>query len=325
MADLLYLLRETSAYKTVLSDKKADRLSHAYLVISADKSNIGEYLKLFAKLIMTDGDAADERAVRLIDEGVHPDVLTFPRKDDTVKSEDVSAIIEESFFKPIESNKKIFLVNGGETMNAVSQNKLLKTLEEPPSGVYILIGATNEYALLSTLKSRVKKLVIPPYPAEKLFDALKGECTDEEKLFDAVSCGDGTVGKALALYGDENLSQTIEVAEDTFINMQSSRDVLAFSNRIMRLKDGVKGYISVMELLIRDLMLYYNGGIDAVFNKKFLQKVKNAKGFNAGATVYIAEKAAEAERRLDANGNAQTVLERFLFAFLEGKHKWQKL
>ncbi|MBO4251574.1 MAG: hypothetical protein J5911_02815 [Clostridia bacterium] len=324
MVDLLPLLQETSAYKTVLSDKKADRLSHAYLLISADKSNISGYLKLFAKLIMDIGED-DLRAEKLIDEDVHPDVLTFPKKDDAVRSEDISEIIAESFLRPIESDKKLFLIDGGETMNAVSQNKLLKTLEEPPSGVYILIGAASEYPLLPTLKSRVKKLVIPPFSADKLYDALTEECPDAERLAEAVSCGDGTVGKALALYGDENLSETVALAEDTFINMQTSREVLEFSNRITALKDGVKGYISVMELLNRDLMLYYNGGIDAVFNKKSLQKIKDAKGFNAGATVYIAEKIAEAERRLNANGNAQTVLERFLFAFLEGKHKWQKL
>lgn len=321
MVDLLPLLRETSAYKTVLSDKNAERLSHAYLIISENKSDVEEYLKLFAKLIMS-GDARTER---LIEEGVHPDVLTYPKKGDAVLKEDVSDIIEESFLKPIESDKKLFLISGGESMNATSQNKLLKTLEEPPKNVHILIGATSEYPLLSTLKSRVKKLVIPPFSPEKLFDALKTECTDTEKLSSAVSCGDGTVGKALALYGDENLSETIALAEDTFLNMQSSRDILAFSDRIMRLKDGVKGYISVMGLLNRDLLLYFNGGEKAVFNKKSLQKIKNAKGFNAGATVYIAEKIAEAEKRLSLNGNPQTVLDRFLFAFLEGKHKWQKL
>lgn len=321
MVDLLPLLRETSAYKTVLSDKNADRLSHAYLVISENKDDVFNYLKLFAKLILS-GDA---RAERLIDEGVHPDVLIYPKKGEAVLKEDVSEIIEESFLKPIESDKKLFLIAGGESMNASSQNKLLKTLEEPPQNVHILIGATSEYPLLSTLKSRVKKLVIPPYSSEKLFDALKTECPDTERLFYAVSCGDGTVGKALALYGDENLSETIALSEDTYVNMQSSRDVLAFSDRIMKLKSGVKEYISVMGLINRDLLLYFNGREDEIFNKKSLQKIKNAKGFNAGATIYIAQTIAEAEKRLSLNSNQQTVLERFLFAFLEGKHKWQKL
>ena len=322
---LISLLKETSAYKTVVSDKSADRLSHAYLVVSSDAKMLGEYLKIFAKLILSDGGLNDIRTERLIDGGAHPDVLTFPRSGESVLKEDVAAIIEESFYKPIESDKKIFLILNGESMNASSQNKLLKTLEEPPKGVHIIIGATSEYPLLSTVKSRVKKLVIPPFDKEKLFDALVCDYPDEEKLKQSIACGDGTVGTALALYKDEYLSDTVALCEDVFINMKSSRSVLEFSNRIAGLKDGVKGFISVLNTLCRDYMLYLNGEESAVFNKSALERIKTAEGFNKGAIVYILGKILEAEKRLSANVNPQAAIERLLFDFLEGKHKWQKL
>ena len=57
-------------------------------------------------------------------------------------------------------------------MNASAQNKLLKTLEEPPKNVHILLGATSEYPLLATLKSRVKKLEIPPFDNQTIYKAL---------------------------------------------------------------------------------------------------------------------------------------------------------
>ncbi|MBQ6727592.1 MAG: hypothetical protein IJQ87_01500 [Clostridia bacterium] len=322
MVDLFSLIKDTRAYKTVAADKAAGRLSHAYLFISSDGVNSGEYLKIFAKLIMS--DFADERADGLIDNGYHPDVLTFPKNGEAVLKEDVAKIIEESFLKPVESDNKLFLINNGESMNATSQNKLLKTLEEPPRGVHILIHATTEYPLLSTFKSRVKKLVIPPFPADKLISALKSECADIERLKNAVYCGDGTVGGALALYGDENLSETIDAAADTFCNMKTSREVLESSDRVMRLSDGVKGFLSVMELICRDFIVYVNGG-DTIKNRALLMRVKDAEGFTAGALIYIADRIADAKRRLSANGNPQAVLERFLFAFLEGKHKWRKL
>ena len=321
MVDLLRLLKDTGAYKTVQSDKAAGRLSHAYLILTADSENLGEYLKLFAKLILN----ANERANRLISEGIHPDVLTFPLNGDAVLKEDVAALIEESFLKPVESDKKIFIINRGESMNASSQNKLLKTLEEPPENVHILIGATSEYPLLATVKSRVKKLTIPPFAAETLIFALAEDCPDKERLKEAVSCGDGTVGKALALYGDENLSETVELAVDTYNNMLTSRNVLEYSDKITGSNCGVKEFLSVLELINRDNLLYLSGAEDAVFNKKLLSRVKNAEGFTLGAVIYAADKIAEAERRLSANGNPQAVLERLLFAILEGKHKWRKL
>ncbi len=319
MIDLTRLIKDTSAYKTVKADKTSERLSHAYLILSADKENLGEYLKIFAKLILSGGERAD----RLIDEGFHPDVFTFPTKGDAVLKEDVEKIIEESFLKPIESDKKLFIIKNGESMNAASQNKLLKTLEEPPNGVHILIGSANEYSLLSTVRSRVKKLVIPPFSAEQLISVLESECVDKERLINAVSCGDGTLGKALALYGDDKLSETIDLAVDTFVNMKTSRDVLEFSNKIAS-KGDVKEFLSVLELINRDYMLYLNGAESAVFNKITLARVKGAQNFTAGAVVYAAEQIAEAEKRISANGNPQAVLERLLFAILEGKHKWRK-
>lgn len=321
--DLLSLLKSTNAYKTVLSDKRANRLSHAYLVLSADKRNEGEFLKLFAELIMSDG--LDARTESLIAQGIHPDVLTFPKNGDSVLKEDVTALIEETYYKPVESDRKLFLIKSGESMNASSQNKLLKTLEEPPANVHMIIAATSEYPLLTTLKSRVKKLVIPPFSAEQLFSALKDDCPDEDKLKEAIACGDGTAGKAVALYGDENLSETVALAEDTFLNMRSSKDILEYSVKITALKEGIKGFVSVFGTLCRDYMLYVNGEENAVFNKAALARIKNAQGFSAGAMVYISDRIAEAERKLTANVNPQTVLERLLFDFLEGKHKWQKL
>ena len=321
MVNLLRLIENTGAYKTVKSDKAANRLSHAYLILSADKDNLGEYLKLFAKLIL----GGDARADRLISEGIHPDVLTFPINGDAVLKEDVAALIEESFLKPVESDRKLFIINHGESMNASSQNKLLKTLEEPPKNVHILIGATSEYPLLTTVKSRVKKLTVPPFDAETLIGALTDDCPDTERLKEAVSCGDGTVGKALALYGDENLSETVELAVDTYNNMLSSRNVLEYSDKITGKNCGIKEFLSVLELINRDNLLYLSGAEDAVFNKNLLSRIKGAQGFTLGAVIYAAEKIAEAERRLAANGNPQAVLERLLFAILEGKHKWRKL
>lgn len=322
MIDLLPLFRETNAYRTVAEDMKSGRLSHAYLVVSADGENLPNYLKILAKLIVADGD---KRAEELIEKGVHPDVLTFPASGKTVLKEDVSKIIEESFLKPVESDKKLFLLNNGESMLSVSQNKLLKTLEEPPKGVCIIIGATSEFPLLNTVKSRLKKLVIPPYDSERLFNALKSEYPMEDRLKEAIACGDGTVGKTVALYQDEDLERTIDTAVDVVCNMKSSRDVLEYSVKIAGLKDGLNGFLPVLQLIIRDLTAYYTVGESAVADQKIFCRTKNVVGFNAGACIHIAEAITEAQKRLNANANVQAMTEWLLFAILEGKHIWQKL
>ena len=327
MIDFLSLLKDTGAYKTVYSDRVNNTLSHAYLFLSADGDNLKEYLKVFAKVMCCkDIEPCREcRTCRLIDAGNFPDVLIYPKKDGAVLSEDVTSLIEESYLKPIENDKKIFILSNADTMNAVAQNKLLKTLEEPPQNVHILIGATSEFPLLSTIKSRVKKLEIPPFSKEKLYNALIEDCPDKEKLVSAISCGDGTVGKAKALYSDENLSIAIDVATDLIVNMQSSSQVLDYSVKISALKTEVTEFLSVLELLFRDMLVYFEGKEELVTNKGALEKIKNAKGFCTGAIIHALEKINESYKRKRFNQSGTMLIEWLLFQILEGKYKWQKL
>ncbi len=327
MLNITALMQNTTAYKTIKADKKSGRLSHAYLLLTQDKDMLGEYLKTFAKLIACDeGYPCDGcRACQLIDQNAFADLLILPLNGENVLVDDVNTLISESYVKPLESDKKIFIINNAQTMNLPSQNKLLKTLEEPPRGVHILIGATSEYPLLSTVKSRVKKLEIPAFTNLQLFDALKDECFDQQRLKDAIACGDGTLGKALALYGDENLGQAIELAVDTLINMKSSADVLDYSNKIIALPVDLVEFLSVLELLLRDMLVISQGKAELVNSNKAKYVMASSVNFSTGAIINAIEKINQAFERKKFNANDTMLIEWLLFQILEGKYKWQKL
>lgn len=326
MIDFLSLVKDTGAYKIISSERKGNKLSHAYLIISPDKESLSEYLKIFAFIIMSeDGDFNPlSRTKNLIENWTHPDVLKFPKKGESVLSDDVNTLIEESFLKPIESKRKLFVIDRGETMNLSAQNKLLKTLEEPPKNVHILIGATSEFTFLPTVLSRVKKLEIPLFSDEKLYEALKNDCLNEEKLKRAIACGDGTLGKAKALYGDEKLSVTIDYVVEVFNNMQSSKDVLAFSVKATENKIDVNDFLSVTELSLRELLVAKNGKINLIKNVELYNRIKDAPGFNKGAVNYILDQVTEARKRKKSNVNATVLTEWMLLKILEGKFKWRK-
>lgn len=75
--------------------------------------------------------------------------------------EDAERILEESALKPVEGNKKLFVAGDFAEATTQAQNKLLKLLEEPPEGVYFLLGATVSFSVLPTILSRTEKLEIP--------------------------------------------------------------------------------------------------------------------------------------------------------------------
>lgn len=326
MIDYLSLIKNTSAYRTVKNDKKAGRLSHAYLILTADKDKLLEYAKIFAKLSACESDnpCGQCRACRLIDDSSHPDVIFYPQKSDSVTAEDVNSLIEESFLKPIESDKKIFVILSAESMNLSAQNKLLKTLEEPPVGVHILLLGTSEFPLLPTVKSRVKKLEIPAFSNDLLLEALSQDCPDTERLKWAVCCGDGTVGKALSLYGDQKLKELSDFVEDVILNMQSSKDVLLYSTKFSNVKAEVDDFLSVLELYLRDMLVERQGREDLAFNKSECEKLKNAQKFNTGAILYALDAINEARKKKKFNMTATMLVEWLLFQILEGKYKWQK-
>lgn len=317
------LIERTNAYRVVENDKKHG-LFHAYLLLSKDAKRLREDMKVFAKLIMCENGGCGEcRVCRLIDKETHADVKFLPEKGDKILTEDVNALIEESYVKPLEEDKKLFLIVGADKMPAVAQNKLLKTLEEPPKNVVIFLGASNEYALLPTVRSRVKTLSIPLYGEKELFDALKDECPDSEKLRLAVSSGDGTIGRAKELYGDAKLESLFDFTAEMLVNMNSSRDVLGYSAKIMKMRESISDIFNIASLYFRDMLAESEGA--KADNPAALEKVRGASGFKRGALVYALEKTALAVRRASYNANETMLVEWWLFAILEGKHIWQKL
>ena len=233
-------------------------------------------------------------------------------------------MIAESYVKPVENDKKIFILNHAETMNLSAQNKLLKTLEEPPKNVIILMGATSVYPLLSTVLSRVKRVEISNFNDQELIKALEQDCPNKEKLLNAVSMGDGTLGRARMLYNDENAKAVLDLVFDVLINMTSSKDVLKYSNKIAKVQD-VTEFISCLEVTLGDLLYLSQGKENLIKNKESIELLKSVKGFNNGSILYALEKINEGYKRKKFNANPTMLIEWLIFSILEGKYKWQKL
>ena len=327
MINLIKLISETTAYRTVKRDNEKNKLSHAYLILSNDGENLTDILKIFAKLILCKENepCGKCRVCKLVEENAFSDLLIYPKNKEVIVSEEVNELIEESFVKPLESDKKVFLLSHAELMNAQAQNKLLKTLEEPPENVHIFLGATSEFPLLPTVKSRLKKLQIPPFSSQTLFEALKDELTDAERLKEAIACGDGTVGQAKLNYLDEKLKEVSSLIEDIIVNMKSSSDVLEYSTKISSSKCDFEQFLSVLELKLRDMLIKKQREEELVLNKSALERVSGAENYSVGALIYALECVNEAVMRKKFNVNITMLTEWLLLKILEGKYKWQKL
>jgi DNA polymerase III delta prime subunit len=137
----------------------------------ADSVNLRAALKMFAKKLFA--VKAGSREQKMIDDESFSDLKVYPQIDKKLTVDNATDIIDDSALRPIEGDKKLYIISDFETAAPLFQNKLLKILEEPPAGVYFLLGATSLAPVLDTIKSRVKMLEIGEFTDDQIFCALE--------------------------------------------------------------------------------------------------------------------------------------------------------
>ena len=304
------LVKETTAYKIISTEKKKGALSHAYLVVCADKYALKTYLKELAKVIELQGDDGDERIAKLIDKNAYADCAFYPLTGERIMTADVDDLVSKTYIRPLENKTRLFVLCGAENATPAAQNKLLKTLEEPPKGVVILIGALRESGLLSTVLSRVKKIDVPPLSSDKIRSVLSERCKDKDRLENAIRSANGSAGAALALYENGEADKLDSLVKDIFAEMKSSKDVIKFVKRAG--KEDIKELISALkaETTIRLE--------NAVYGKE------DKDGFTVGALVAISETLTDKEKAVAFSANTAMTIDGVLLSIVREKRRWQK-
>ncbi|HWO84555.1 MAG TPA: hypothetical protein VNM38_12320 [Solirubrobacterales bacterium] len=170
--------------------------SHAYLFRGPRGSGRRAAARSFAAEILADGaaDPEDARRRALLDPSPHPDLVWLaPAGAQHMVEEVRERVIRASAYRPFEGGRRVFVIEAAEAMRDESQNALLKTLEEPPGFVHLILLSSDGEGLLETVASRCQTVEFAPLPAEVL----------EREL------GDGT---KVPLYGGESSRRPEEVA-----------------------------------------------------------------------------------------------------------------
>lgn len=155
-------------------------------------------------------------ACRKIARGVHPDVQTFSLetqaladtgtgKNTTLTIDTIRRISSSTVLRPMEARWRIILIDDAEKMQGPAQEALLKTLEEPPSFVLIILLANDTEALLPTIRSRCQVIELQPVTTAQIEAGLLSRGVGDARGADLAALAAGRPGWAIAAAANPKL------------------------------------------------------------------------------------------------------------------------
>ncbi len=164
--------------------------------------------------------------------GTHPDVVLVEREpdkrfivigDDSEVSEkakttavhSVRRMTEIAYRKPLEADRKFFIIDECERMNHEAQSAFLKTLEEPPANTHFILVCTNSQSMHETVLSRCLMLRFHPLSSDAVREiflvSVGQQFTHESELASAFS--EGSPGSAITYFKEELLDEIVWLLE----------------------------------------------------------------------------------------------------------------
>jgi DNA polymerase-3 subunit delta' len=336
--------------RVALSAALASGPSHAYLFRGPRGAGKAAAARAFAAEILAAGaaDPDDARRRALLDPSPHPDLAWLtPRGAQHMVEEVRERVIRSASYRPFEGEKRVFVIEAAEAMRDESQNALLKTLEEPPGFVHLILLTSEPAQLLETIASRCQPVDFAPLPAEAIEAQLDGP-GDELTTAARLSAGDldrarfllsepglrlrtAALGlgkaatslpwtallKAAEVAGEEAEDATRKALEEEVEAgvKRSAKDIGDEAKRA-----GRRRRTEVLDLGLelaanwfRDLAAVASGAPEIAYNQDRLTELRQAAGPDPTNARRAAELVEDTRRRLDLNVSEELALEALAF------------
>ena len=187
----------------VLGAAASGRPSHAYLLHGPAGSGKREAARAVAAELLARGAPDPDGARTRVLHGAHPDLtwVTPSGAHEMLRRDVDEAVVAASSHTPFEATFRVFVLEGADTMNDEAANALLKTLEEPPDYVVLLLLTDRPTQVMPTIASRCQPVRFDAPPPDALAARLERDGAGPAQAVAAarLSLGDGERARALAL------------------------------------------------------------------------------------------------------------------------------
>ena len=274
---------------------KIGNISHSYLFLGTEGIGKKMIAKEFAKMILCTSEdkyCGVCKSCIEFDTDNNPDFSIIEPDGNSIKIDQIREFQKKVSEKPIISQRKVYIINDSDKMTVEAQNCLLKTLEEPPEFVTIILVGTNENAFLSTIKSRCMILHFEEISEEEILKYLEENYQIKINSQIMIKAFQGSIGKAIELKDKQEQYEKIE----NLIYGLEKMDVVDLVNKAEFLyssKDDKTEILDYMEVILMNI---------AKTSNKYAQ------------TIEIVE---QTKKRLAANANYDMSIDNMLFKIWE--------
>jgi DNA polymerase III subunit delta' len=174
--------------------------SHAYLFHGPAGTGKRTVARAFAAALLTDGAHDPGRVAERIARGSHPDMtwVTPSGAAEMLVADIEEPVVAAAARTPFESSRRVFVIEAVHAMNDQAANRMLKTLEEPPAFVHLLLLSDHREDVLRTIASRCQQVRFDPLPSARIAEGLAGAEPERAQACADLALGDAHLAARLA-------------------------------------------------------------------------------------------------------------------------------
>jgi DNA polymerase-3 subunit delta' len=246
--------------KATLARRLGARLLGGGEKIERDDLSLPENQELIAARERWPGEKRNEDPLLF---ATHPDFVTFapdgPLRQITIPQ--TRLLKERAQFLPLKGSRRIFLIDHVDRANDQAANSLLKTLEEPPDHLILIMTAENAYDLLPTIRSRAVPFHFAPLSREEMNVFVRARSLDEPERRIALAAGSPGAAVALDLEAHDKRRAAMLALLKTAAGIDPFAAWVPYSEAIGRSRsEKLDFYLKVVYELLRDLIVLREGG-----------------------------------------------------------------
>jgi DNA polymerase-3 subunit delta' len=299
----------------------SERVAHAYLFTGPPQIGKRSLALNFAQAL----NCLDQEkpcgqclACNKVAHGSHPDVQIIEGEGKTLKIDQMRTLRHEAALSPLEGRWKVYIIRQMEQATAEAANCLLKTLEEPPPHVILMLTASQSEALFPTIISRCQVLSLRPLATETVQRALQERWgADVERAELLARLSGGRLGWAVtANQNDAILAHRAKYLDEMIALMAQGRvERLEYAQQLSHNSEAIPELLHLWLGWWRDLLLAAGGSSAGIINidREDILRAQ-AQRYSLSQVRNFVEALRVAAWRLERNANTRLTLEVLLLS-----------